>query len=232
MQVSSHSQKYFKHLEVVPKEKGRERILEIISTDVEAAGTSQVVLSTKIESKLSQESLNAEQTITVAEGESAGHEVAGGDSSGHNINVNDEYIFNSSFGTDDMFMGQDNVIEAVFFVDSATSIQKKMSTGQTCNSSFWTKEEDKINENTLAIYSEDKDLCTNMEETLPGKSRDDMINHYNILIEDVEPIDSGRVPLPNYPEVQSYSNQNSRGRVAKRGFLDRIETQVGFQYSF
>ncbi|KAM3217500.1 hypothetical protein P3L10_026943 [Capsicum annuum] len=107
-----------------------------------------------------------------------------------------------------------------------------MSTVQTCNSSFWTKEEDKINENTLAIYSEDKDLCTNMEKTLPGKSRDDMINHYNILIEDVEPIDSGRVPLPNYPEVQSYSNQNSRGRVAKRGFLDRIETQVGFQYSF
>ncbi|KAF3667500.1 hypothetical protein FXO37_10003 [Capsicum annuum] len=107
-----------------------------------------------------------------------------------------------------------------------------MSTGRTCNSSFWTKEEDKINENALAIYSEDKDLCTNMEETLPGKSRDDIINHYNILIEDVEPIDSGRVPLPNYPEVQSYSNKNSRGRMAKRGFLDKIETQVGFQYSF
>ncbi|PHT71907.1 hypothetical protein T459_22692 [Capsicum annuum] len=104
-------------------------------------------------------------------------------------------------------------------------IQKKMSTGRTCNSSFWTKEEDKINENALAIYSEDKDLCTNMEETLPGKSRDDIINHYNILIEDVEPIDSGRVPLPNYPEVQSYSNENSRGRMAKRGFLDKIETQ-------
>ncbi|PHT25464.1 hypothetical protein CQW23_34908 [Capsicum baccatum] len=64
-----------------------------------------------------------------------------------------------------------------------------------------------------------------MEETLPGKSRDDIINHYNILIEDVEPIDSGRVPLPNYPEVQSYSNQNSRGRMVKKGFLDRIETQ-------
>ncbi|PHT97015.1 hypothetical protein BC332_34056 [Capsicum chinense] len=122
MQVSSQSQKYFKHLEVVPKEKGRESILDIISTYVEAAGTSQVVLSTKNESKLPQESINAEQTITIAEGESAGHEVAGGDSSGHNPNVNDEYIFNSSFGTDDMFMGQDNVIEAVFCVDSATSL--------------------------------------------------------------------------------------------------------------
>ncbi|PHT37729.1 hypothetical protein CQW23_21302 [Capsicum baccatum] len=103
-----------------------------------------------------------------------------------------------------------------------------MSTDWTCNSSFSTKEEDKINENTLAIYFEDKDLRTKMEETLPGKSRDDIINHNNILIEDVEPIDSGRVPLPNYPEVKSYSNQNSRGRMAKRGFLDRIETQKGF----
>ncbi|KAM3341110.1 hypothetical protein P3S68_028745 [Capsicum galapagoense] len=107
-----------------------------------------------------------------------------------------------------------------------------MSTDQTCNSSFWTKEEGKIQENTLAIYSGDKDLFTKMEEALLGKSRDDTINHYNILIEDVEPINSGRVPLPYYPEVNRDSNQNSRGRMAKRGFLDRIETQVGFLYCF
>ncbi|PHT71897.1 hypothetical protein T459_22682 [Capsicum annuum] len=107
-----------------------------------------------------------------------------------------------------------------------------MSTDWTCNSSFWTKEEGKIQENTLAIYSRDKDLFTNMEEALLGKSRDDIINHYNILIEDLEPINSGHVPLPYYPEVHSDSNQNSRGRMAKRGFLDRIETQVGFLFSF
>ncbi|PHT29639.1 hypothetical protein CQW23_30771 [Capsicum baccatum] len=39
---------------------------------------------------------------------------------------------------------------------------------------------------------------------------DDIINHYNILIEDVEAIDSEHVPLLNYPEVQSDANQNSR----------------------
>ncbi|KAF3630535.1 hypothetical protein FXO38_27094 [Capsicum annuum] len=101
-----------------------------------------------------------------------------------------------------------------------------MSTDRTCNSSFWTKEEGKIQENTLAIYSRDKDLFTKMEEALPGKSRSDIINHYNILTEDVEPMNSGRVPSPNFPEVYSDSNQNSRGRMAKRGFLDRIETQT------
>ncbi|PHT24942.1 hypothetical protein CQW23_32185 [Capsicum baccatum] len=73
MQVASHAQKYFKNLDVVPKAKRRERILDIISADAEAAGTSQVVLSTKNESTLPQESIKAEHTITVAEGESAGH---------------------------------------------------------------------------------------------------------------------------------------------------------------
>ncbi|PHT96857.1 hypothetical protein BC332_34217 [Capsicum chinense] len=73
MQVGSHAQKYFKHLEVVPKENRRENIVDIISADAEAAGTLQVVLSTKNESTLPQERINAEHTITVAEGESEGH---------------------------------------------------------------------------------------------------------------------------------------------------------------
>lgn len=85
-----------------------------------------------------------------------------------------------------------------------------MSTDRTCNSSFWTKEEDKIFENALAIYMKDDDLFTKMAEVLPGKSLDDIINHYNILIEDVHAIESGRVPIPDYPEMQSHSNQKSR----------------------
>ncbi|PHT71904.1 hypothetical protein T459_22689 [Capsicum annuum] len=73
MHVASHSQKYIKHLEDITKEKRRESILDIIGTDAEAAGTSQVVLSTKNERTLPQESINAEQTIAVAEAESTGH---------------------------------------------------------------------------------------------------------------------------------------------------------------
>ncbi|PHT37728.1 hypothetical protein CQW23_21301 [Capsicum baccatum] len=65
-----------------------------------------------------------------------------------------------------------------------------------------------------------------MEDALPGKSHDDIINHYNILIDDVKPINYGRSQSPNYLEVHSDSNRNSRGRTAKRGFLDIIETQV------
>ncbi|PHT46476.1 hypothetical protein CQW23_15634 [Capsicum baccatum] len=85
-----------------------------------------------------------------------------------------------------------------------------MSTDQICNSTFWTKEEEKVFETTLAIYFKGGDLLTKMEEALPCKSRDDIINHYKILIEDVDAIESGRVPLPNYPELPSHSNQKSR----------------------
>ncbi|PHT44334.1 hypothetical protein T459_35660 [Capsicum annuum] len=74
MQVASHAQKYFKHLKAVPTDKRRESILDLISADTEATQTSQIVISTKNERTLPQESINAEQTITVTEGESAGHD--------------------------------------------------------------------------------------------------------------------------------------------------------------
>ncbi|KAF3684894.1 hypothetical protein FXO37_01133 [Capsicum annuum] len=41
------------------------------------------------------------------------------------------------------------------------------------------------------IYFKGGDLLTKMEEALPWKSRDDIINHYKILIEDVDAIESG-----------------------------------------
>ncbi|KAJ8563417.1 hypothetical protein K7X08_031869 [Anisodus acutangulus] len=53
-----------------------------------------------------------------------------------------------------------------------------------------------------------------MAEALPGKSLDDIKHHYNILVEDVDAIESGRVPLPKYPKMQSHSNQESRSSKA------------------
>ncbi|KAH0638252.1 hypothetical protein KY289_038167 [Solanum tuberosum] len=91
-----------------------------------------------------------------------------------------------------------------------------MSTDRTCNSSFWTREEDKIFENILAIYFDDNNLFMKMEEALPGKSVDQIKDHYNILLEDIDAIDSGRAPLPNYPELQSNANQNKKADVKWR----------------
>ncbi|PHT71871.1 hypothetical protein T459_22656 [Capsicum annuum] len=105
---------------------------------------------------------------------------------------------------------------SLFMLEPFLVYQKEMRTDRTCNSSFWTKEEDKIFEITLAIYFKDNNLLRRMEEELPGKSGDDIINYYNILLEDVEAIDSGRVPIPNYPELQSISNQNSEADVERQ----------------
>ncbi|PHU06586.1 Transcription factor MYB1R1 [Capsicum chinense] len=84
----------------------------------------------------------------------------------------------------------------LFMLEPFLVCQKEMRTDRTCNSSFWT--------------------LRRMEEELPGKSGDDIINYYNILLEDVEAIDSGRVPIPNYPELQSISNQNSEADVERQ----------------
>ncbi|XP_015168347.1 transcription factor DIVARICATA-like [Solanum tuberosum] len=84
-----------------------------------------------------------------------------------------------------------------------------MSTKQKCYSSFWTRDADKIFENTLAIYSKDINLLTKIQEALPGKLLDDILDHYNILVEDVKAIESGLVPLPNYPKMQGDSSKKS-----------------------
>ncbi|XP_049407044.1 transcription factor SRM1-like [Solanum stenotomum] len=91
-----------------------------------------------------------------------------------------------------------------------------MSTNRTCNSSFWTREEDKVFENTLAIYFNKNNLLRMMEEALPQKSLQDIKDHYNILLEDINDINSGCVPLHNYPEMQSNANQNSKADVERR----------------
>ncbi|KAK6775572.1 hypothetical protein RDI58_026573 [Solanum bulbocastanum] len=44
--------------------------------------------------------------------------------------------------------------------------------------SFWTKEESKIFENTLAINKDNNNLLEEMAKTLPGKSTDDIKDHY------------------------------------------------------
>ncbi|KAG5576628.1 hypothetical protein H5410_056762 [Solanum commersonii] len=78
-----------------------------------------------------------------------------------------------------------------------------MNTDRTCNNSFWTKEEDKIFENTLATKEDNNNLLEEMAKEFLKKSANDIKDHYNILIEDISSIKSGYVPLTNYPEMQN-----------------------------
>ncbi|WMV54754.1 hypothetical protein MTR67_048139 [Solanum verrucosum] len=85
-----------------------------------------------------------------------------------------------------------------------------MNTDRTCNNSVWTKEEDKILENTFATNEGNNNQLEEMTKALPRKLVDDIKDHYNILIEDINAIESGYVSLPNYPKMQ---NQNSKAYV-------------------
>ncbi|KAH0737274.1 hypothetical protein KY290_035979 [Solanum tuberosum] len=100
-----------------------------------------------------------------------------------------------------------------------------MSTDRTCNSTFWTREEDKIFENILAIYFNDNNLLTKMEEALPEKTVDEIKDHYNMFLEDIDAIDSGGAPLPNNPEMQSNANQNTKADVEWRRGTRWIEEE-------
>ncbi|KAH0777223.1 hypothetical protein KY290_008634 [Solanum tuberosum] len=89
-----------------------------------------------------------------------------------------------------------------------------MSLNRTCNSSFWTKEEDKAFENALAVFSGDSDKFLKIAAAVPGKSLQEIIDHYNVLVEDINDIESGKVPLPKYERMQSSSSCRSRSSGA------------------
>ncbi|KAH9614927.1 hypothetical protein KSS87_001893 [Heliosperma pusillum] len=68
-----------------------------------------------------------------------------------------------------------------------------------CNSTIWTKEENKKFESALAIFDEKTpDRWYKVAAMLPGKSVRDVMKQYEELIEDVSDIEAGLVPIPGY----------------------------------
>uniref|UniRef100_A0A2P2N0P0 Transcription factor DIVARICATA-like n=1 Tax=Rhizophora mucronata TaxID=61149 RepID=A0A2P2N0P0_RHIMU len=69
-----------------------------------------------------------------------------------------------------------------------------------CQSTEWTREENKAFERALAIYGEhDPDRWLKVAAKIPGKTVLDVIKQYRELEEDVSDIEAGRVPVPGYP---------------------------------
>ncbi|KAM0938143.1 putative transcription factor MYB/SANT family [Dioscorea sansibarensis] len=68
------------------------------------------------------------------------------------------------------------------------------------STSSWTAKQNKMFENALAHYDKDTpDRWQNVARAVgSGKSPEDVELHYKLLVEDVNNIDSGNVPYPNY----------------------------------
>ncbi|KAL5761400.1 hypothetical protein ACOSP7_017664 [Xanthoceras sorbifolium] len=74
-----------------------------------------------------------------------------------------------------------------------------MTVDEVGNSSVWSKEQDKAFENAIATYPEDaSDLWEKIATDVPGKTLEEIKHHYELLVEDVNRIESGCVPLPSY----------------------------------
>ncbi|KAM1426196.1 hypothetical protein TB2_018082 [Malus domestica] len=72
-------------------------------------------------------------------------------------------------------------------------------TSSRSSSSSWTPKQNKQFEKALALYDKDTpDRWQKVARAVVGKSAEEVKRHYEILIEDVKHIESGRVPFPDY----------------------------------
>lgn len=88
-------------------------------------------------------------------------------------------------------------------------------TAEESTSFVWNREQDKAFENALATYPEDSaDRWEKIAADVPGKSLEEIKHHYEILIDDVNRIESGCVPVPCY---SSSSDGGSSSQAADEG---------------
>ncbi|KAI3785562.1 hypothetical protein L1987_44682 [Smallanthus sonchifolius] len=66
------------------------------------------------------------------------------------------------------------------------------------SSSTWNHRQIKLFENALAIYDKDTPGRWQNIANATGKTVDEVKRQYQLLVEDVEQIESGKVPLPKY----------------------------------
>ncbi|KZV28084.1 protein RADIALIS-like 3 [Dorcoceras hygrometricum] len=63
----------------------------------------------------------------------------------------------------------------------------------------WTPKENKAFEKALAVFDKDTpDRWDNVAKSIGDRSSEEVKRHYQIVLEDIKYIESGRVPFPNY----------------------------------
>ncbi|KAG4152887.1 hypothetical protein ERO13_D04G149100v2 [Gossypium hirsutum] len=81
------------------------------------------------------------------------------------------------------------------------------------SSSKWSREQDKAFENALASYPEDfSDRWEKIAANVPGKTLEEIKEHYELLEDDVNRIESGCVPLPPYNSSESSAGDEGAGK--------------------
>uniref|UniRef100_A0A2P2Q3H1 Protein RADIALIS-like 1 n=1 Tax=Rhizophora mucronata TaxID=61149 RepID=A0A2P2Q3H1_RHIMU len=87
----------------------------------------------------------------------------------------------------------------------------------------WTDEQNKDFERALAVYDKDTpDRWYNVAKAVGGKTPDEVKRHYELLERDVQYIESGRVPFPNY-RTTGGSNSGAKNDERKRNKNTRLQ---------
>ncbi|KAK4584279.1 hypothetical protein RGQ29_022138 [Quercus rubra] len=83
--------------------------------------------------------------------------------------------------------------------------------------SSWTAKQNKLFENALAIYyKETPDRWHNIAKVIGGTTEEEVKRQYEILLEDIKCIESGKVPLPNYRKIGGSSGLNNVSNQEER----------------
>ncbi|XP_059633299.1 transcription factor SRM1-like [Cornus florida] len=102
-----------------------------------------------------------------------------------------------------------------------------MSADKSDDSSAWSRDQDKAFENALATYPEDSsNRWEKIAADVPGKSLEEIKDHYELLVDDVNRIDSGCVPLPPYNSSSdgSTSHAGDEGTGKKSGHSGQLNS--------
>ncbi|CAL0323526.1 unnamed protein product [Lupinus luteus] len=66
-------------------------------------------------------------------------------------------------------------------------------------SGSWNAKDNKSFERALAVYDKDTpDRWYNVANAVGGKTPEEVKRHYDLLVQDINYIESGKVPFPNY----------------------------------
>ncbi|XP_057785519.1 protein RADIALIS-like 4 [Salvia miltiorrhiza] len=72
------------------------------------------------------------------------------------------------------------------------------------SNSNWTAWQNKVFEDALASYDKDTaEWWQNVARAVGGKSVEEVKRHYQKLLQDINHIETGKVPLPNYNPYKS-----------------------------
>ncbi|PIN15244.1 hypothetical protein CDL12_12120 [Handroanthus impetiginosus] len=79
------------------------------------------------------------------------------------------------------------------------------------SNSTWTAKQNKAFEDALATYDKDKpDWWQNLARAVGGKTVEEVKSHYQKLVEDINHIESGKVPVPNYKSYGDTANDQGQ----------------------